>query len=784
MIENTQNQVKGNAYRITILTPQLIRLEYQKSGLFQDKMTQVVDNRNFSECKFRIVEKEEQLEIITDNLQLIYDRREFSKQGLCIKLNGNLTAYHSIWRYSEDVYDMKGTARTLDFANGEVPLDHGILSRNGFTVLDDSNSFSIDEQGKLVPPIEEHTDIYFFGYGRNYLVALKDYYQLTGQTPLLPRYALGNWWSRYYSYTQSEYENLIEKFENKKIPLAIAVIDMDWHLVDIDPKYGSGWTGYTWNRELFPEYRDFLQWLHKKNLRVTLNVHPAEGVRGHEIMYKPMAKALGHDTSHEDPIDFDITDESFVKAYFEYIHHPYEEEGVDFWWLDWQQGSSSRIKGLDPLWLLNYYHYTDSCRKGKRGLILSRYAGPGSHRYPIGFSGDSVMSWETLDFQPYFTSNASNIGYSYWSHDIGGHMLGIRSEELAIRWIQFGVFSPIMRLHSSSSPFNRKEPWSYSEVTEQIMVHYLQLRHKLIPYLYTMNAKCHYEGIPLIQPMYYQYPEMEDAYHVPNEYFFGSELIVCPITKKRDSRLYLGRSSVWLPEGNYIDCMIGMVYRGGRKIFMYREIDKIPVLAKAGGIVPMAVLEGKIGDVSNPKKMDVYIYGGADGAFALYEDDGITYQYEKDAYAVINMTMDYQKGIFTISPVKGEKKVTPKRREYRLHFVGFRDCDRIEVCSNGDKKEISYQHMEATNEYVTSFYPVDSETGVEFLFVGDYRLSDNRIEERIFDLINKAEIEILTKEIIFDAIKKDTSSYVLSNLAQLNLGEDLFQALSEIILAY
>ena len=153
---------------------------------------------------------------------------------------------------------------------------------------------------------------------------------------------------------------------------------------------------------------------------------------------------------------------------------------------------------MDPLWLLNHYHYLDNCRTGQAGLILSRYGGPGSHRYPIGFSGDTIVTWESLAFQPYFTSTASNIGYTWWSHDIGGHMRGYYDEDLALRWLQFGVFSPINRLHSSCNAFNSKEPWFYSPETCRLMKQYLRLRHGLLPYLYTMNVATHEEGLPLV----------------------------------------------------------------------------------------------------------------------------------------------------------------------------------------------------------------------------------------------------------------------------------------------
>lgn len=269
--------------------------------------------------------------------------------------------------------------------------------------------------------------------------------------------------------------------------------------------------------------------LHKRGLKTTLNVHPADGIRAFEDAYPAVAKRLSLNTTIEEPALFDMSNEDFRKAYFEEVHHPLEKQGVDFWWIDWQQGTEGQMY---PLWLLNYYHFKDITREGNNSVILSRYAGPGSHRFPIGFSGDTVTTWASLAFQPYFTSTASNIGYTWWSHDIGGHMLGYHDEELALRWLQFGVFSPINRLHSSNSPFQSKEPWGYSlEIAESMKV-YLRLRHKFIPYLYTMNVRTHENGMPLITPMYYNYPYSDESYSVPNQYFFGSELMVAPVTEK------------------------------------------------------------------------------------------------------------------------------------------------------------------------------------------------------------------------------------------------------------
>lgn len=190
-----------------------------------------------------------------------------------------------------------------------------------------------------------------------------------------------------------------------------------------------------------------------------MNVHPADGVRSFEDNYEKLAKEIGHETKDEDPISFDVTSQKFLDGYFDIIHRELEHDGVDFWWVDWQQGPYSRKEGIDPLWVLNHFHFLDNQRDGSRALTFSRYAGPGSHRYPVGFSGDTVVTWASLNFQPEFTSKASNIGYIHWSHDIGGHMDGYKNDELATRWVQLGCFSPILRLHSSNNPFNSKEPW-------------------------------------------------------------------------------------------------------------------------------------------------------------------------------------------------------------------------------------------------------------------------------------------------------------------------------------
>lgn len=778
------SMVQGDKYRFTILTPQLIRLEYDETGRFEDRATQTVINRNFPPVGYRVIDDLEGLEIITDNLHLVYDKKKFSRNGLSIQVGGNISYYRSIWRFGEASENLKGTTRTLDESNGAVPLEDGLLSRNGFSILDDSRSFIIGDDGWISPRSGECIDIYFFGYGRDYLGCLRDFFRLCGETPMLPRYALGNWWSRYYPYSEESYKELIEKFEKEEIPFSVAVLDMDWHITDVDPKYGSGWTGYTWNRKLFPDPKRFIGWLNRKGLRVTLNVHPADGVRAFEEMYPEMATELGVDKANEEKIHFDMTDPKFVKAYFKYLHHPNEDMGVSFWWIDWQQGTSSKLEGLDPLWLLNHYHFIDNGRNGSRPLILSRYAGIGSHRYPIGFSGDTFATWETLDFQPYFTATASNAGYGWWSHDIGGHMHGTKDDEMATRWIQFGVFSPIMRIHSSDNPFNVKEPWQYDLVSEKTMKRFLRLRHQLVPYIYTMNRRFNKEGKPLIQPMYYRHPYDEGAYGVPNQYYFG-DLIACPITKPMDKRLKMGHFRAWIPEGIYFDFFTGWIYNGGRKIDLFRDICTIPVLAAAGSVIPMASEAYAGNSTDNPVDMEIRVFAGADGSFSLYEDSSLDCMGGKLLEAETKMEFKWgQRAEFAIRGFTGDSGVVPEKRNYCLKFIGFEDSDDIVVLQNGQKIPFIKKYFSEANTIEIDIKSADTVCGLEIMIATSGNIAPNDIKRKAFDILNKANIEYDLKSEIYMLIKKhDDKTRLLGELQVLGLENSLLASMFELITA-
>lgn len=776
--------ITGANYRFTVLTSRLIRMEYSSDHHFEDRATQLVLSRRFAVPQFRVLDHGDHLQIITEHLQLSYDKKPFSPNGLSVQVTGKLSNHKSLWRFGEPTNDLGGTARTLDDIDGAVPLQPGLMSRQGFSVIDDSASLVFDEDGWIEPRAGAGTDLYFFGYGRSYRECLADFYALTGPTPLLPRFALGNWWSRFHRYSDADYRQLFERFDRENLPFSVAVVDMDWHTVDVDPKYGSGWTGYSWNTELFPNPDEFMAWLHERGLRLTLNVHPADGVQAHEDAYESMARRLGVDTENEDPIVFDVTDPAFLSAYFECLHHPLEERGVDFWWLDWQSGSHSKVTGLDPLWMLNHFHFLDSARAGARPMTFSRYAGLGSHRYPIGFSGDTIVSWESLDFQPYFTATAANVGYGWWSHDIGGHMGGVKDDDLAVRWTQFGVFSPIMRLHSQGNPFSGKEPWNFRATAAAVMSSHLQLRHQLVPYLYSMNYLASANALPLVQPVYYAYPEEDSAYRVSNQYLFGTELMVCPITQPGNNAVGVARVKAWLPEGTWIDFFTGLTYEGGRELNLYRGLESIPVLARAGAIVPLVPLADIGNSTDAPERLQVRIFAGADGSFDLREDDGTGSLVVESSWAHTVMEFSGTTGTFTIAPATGNVACVPARRDFDLEFIGVAETGAVTVTVGGSPVTHTAVYSADARTLTVHVEGVPRSDDVAVRFAGGLTTAANDVDRRSVDLLTDAQIEYDLKMRIISAIRASKHpALLIGQLQTMDLCPDLFGALSEILLA-
>ncbi len=764
-----KNIIRFGHYRLTLLEDRLFRLEHSESDLFRDAATQTVWYRDLPLVPHKKHIRNGRLTVDTGAIKIILAE---NREDCRVIMGGKRLKI-------ENKDNLKGTYRTLDCFDGNaqtifwgepdhppVPIDlgTGVCSKSGIALFDDAGALTLADDGEFKPEYGDGTDEYVFAFGHDYRAAVRALFRITGSVPLLPRFALGNWWSRYHAYTDREYLQLLNRFEEHKVPLTVATIDMDWHESNdqgVTEKYGlskldkdeyvgerPGWTGYTWNEELFPNHCDFLNAVKKRNLQITLNLHPADGVRFWEKCYEKMATVTGIDPKSKKRVKFHISDPNFINHYFSDMHKPLEEEGVDFWWIDWQQGTKSDVKGLDPLWSLNHYHYLDNAKGHTVPLILSRYGGIGSHRYPIGFSGDTLITWKTLDFLPYFTSTSSNVGYTWWSHDIGGHMHGELNYELYTRHIQYGVFSPINRLHSTNAPAVTKEPWYYKNGAGLIAEDFMRLRHALIPYLYTANQRTHKEGLALVEPLYYSYDQKE-AYAYKNEYFFGGELLVNPVTHPAKADGF-ARVETWIPAGRWFDFFTGDEYTapvGGMKKTLLRNLDSIPVLVPAGGIVPLS--EDDDNCCGNPHKLAIISYEG-DYSYTLFEDardknrDGtLETVFENRSATDGNLTRQ----TLIIHSV-GDENVIPEDRTLKVVFRSIPD-GKASLKINGEKVNTP----DEMRDCVTVTFAYDPANTYEITVEYETRTDLQRLLDRTQQVMMSTESVIQLKVTTFDKLK-------------------------------
>jgi alpha-glucosidase len=397
-----------------------------------------------------------------------------------------------------------------------------------------------------------------------------------------------------------------------------------------------------------------------------------------------MARAMRLNPAKVDRVPFDITDPKYMDAYFRILHHPEEQSGVDFWWMDWQQGQSTKMPGLDTLPWINHLHWRDMERNPRRGdarpLIFSRFGGIGAGRYCVGFSGDTHSVWESLQFQPYFTATAANVLYGYWSHDIGGHMPGEIEPELYTRWIQFGVHSPVLRTHTTKNPKAERRVWEYPEPYSGIMVDALRKRYELVPYIYAESRKSCESGLSLCRPMYYEHPEEAAAYAARDQYWFGSQMIVAPVLTRASTRDEMAAVKVWLPEGRWFDTARGAFETGGRVIRRRYLVSECPVFVRPGAIIPGQRPPTRLRPGSYPELV-ITAYPGGDGEYRLYEDDGISRAYTRDRCAWLPLAQKCTRSgrTLTIGPAEGRFDGFLTKRPVEVRLPGAVPPGRVSV---------------------------------------------------------------------------------------------------------
>jgi alpha-glucosidase (family GH31 glycosyl hydrolase) len=641
----------GSNARFTVLTDYVVRMEYSHTGVFEDSATITFLNRNLPVPQFTSsVSSSGWLTVNTSRITLMYQVGQvFAAWTLKVS-----TAAGAAYSYGDaDNGNLLGTVKSLDElctitlnctqnANTYVHDESlhcawGVVSQSGWTTIDDSHNYVVSSVNNSWFSASEknanNVDLYFLGHGANYRQALQDYVNLAGKTPMIHRAMLGAWWTRWYDFDNGDVERLVGIFEKESVPLDVLVLDMNWHTK-------NDWTGYTWDRQLYPYPQDTLAFLKSKGLHSAANLHDADGIGYWEDTYKQMCSVMGLNPAAQQPVQFAPLNRTYM--------HTLEDvtlanAGFDLYWIDWQQGGQNGGcpgDALNPTFITDHVRSTDKIRRGENGrdAILARWGGLGGHRYPVGFSGDvSQLSWECFAFQPYFSVTAANVAYGYISHDLVGPA---DDHELHVRWMQFGSFSGVLRIHdrgmSAGSCYPNcayvniwKLPYVYFDAIRDAM----QRRVALLPYMYTEMRRGHDTGVTMVYPMYYDWPTEVNAYLMgPNgvyaQYMFGPSMLVAPICVQGDSNM-VATKTIWLPPVTWYDDTFGELIEGGATITRSYDLSEIPIFIRAGAIIPRVPNPQTVGIGTQAfTNLDIYIYpGNSTASYDLYEDNTETLDY-------------------------------------------------------------------------------------------------------------------------------------------------------------
>jgi hypothetical protein len=575
----------------------------------------------------------------------------------------------------------------------------GPVSRAGYAVLDETGMAFYDPAtqwlDRNIRP--DYQNLFFFCYGRDYAEALRQFSMLCGKIPMPPRWALGPWYSCFAKLSAEDNQAIVAEFERQGIPLDVLIIDMDWHK--------NEWHGWDWNEELYPDLQGFFAWKKDAGLKIALNTH-SEAIHRGDGHFKKIRERLDLSEDASDPpgVRFrgepdcwtlDYADREVWQAIRDVCFRPNEQRGVDFWWLDNWQGYQDGYNS--NLWINHLVARHLQEDHGVRPLILGRYAGIGSHRYPAYFSGDTCSHWEVLKCLLDVNLKAGHVGMVYFSHDLGGfkgpcpgERVPLLDPELYVRWMQMGALCPVMRVHSDHGI---REPWKYGEHVLEIVRAAYELHARLVPYFYHLARDAYDTGLPLHRPLYFLFPEDETAYEVDDQFFLGDQLLAAPVV------IAGGRRKVYIPAGEYYSLPYGEPLRGPTTIDRVFSLSQIPLYIRAGAIIPQQQAARRIG-TGLPDPLILAIYPGGSNELALYEDDGYSAAYSRGSFTRWPIEVHDDGGALqlTLRPMQGhfEGVLETRTVHVQAHFIARPKRVRVEGSSADDGWTYDDRHRQVS----------------------------------------------------------------------------------------
>lgn len=733
LIPEQKNIITGDKYRFSILSPRLIRIEYNKDNKFENRATSLVVKRNFGSTNFTVEQTELSLTITTEYFTLTYVKgTPVNSKNLKVKVNGTDREWYPSHK---EIRNLGSINYSLDYLENNLKLDKGLYSFDGFATLDDSTNLVLENDNFI--PREPTYDMYLFVYNKDLGLCLQDYFNLTGYPPMIPRYTLGTWWYKNDPYNMYDIDNILKEFYDNHLPISVFLLGDKWHNRE---------ENFTYDRTLF-DTNILNKYYKSKRVKFGLTINPELPIYPKDPLFNTLSNAINnYDNKY---LSFIPLNNNTISIYLNTVISNLKSTGINIFNIDY-----NNEKDKQGLFLLNHYHYVIA-NLNEVGVILSRNPGIAPHRYPIIYSGQTRVSWDTLKALPTYNNSAANLGITWHAHAIGGYYGGIEDDELYLRYIQFGVFNPIFILAGDTGKYYKREPWKWNQLNLSVIRTYMQLRNKLIPYIYNEGYNYHEYGVPLIQPLYYKYPKIYDEPNYVNQYFFGSRIMISPIIKKKNIEMNRVVQRIFIPSGTWYDYFSGKKFAGNKYYVNFYKDEDYPIFVKEGSIIPMS-----LDDTSDlPQNMEIQIFPAENGLYSsyeLYEDDGISLNKNYN-YIIIKMNLDRVENGYKFTITKKEGNLNVPNRTYLLRFKNMKNPDKIIVKYQGQTKEC--QAIVEKNDLLLELKDINVYEPLEVLLLG------NNLEIETISVINKEiegilddlEIETIIKESVDEIIFSDLS---------------------------
>jgi alpha-D-xyloside xylohydrolase len=723
-------EMQTGVLRVQICTDSIVRVVYSPTSSFPNEKDYVVTKESWAPAPFTYAANDKEVTLTTAWLKITVARKdgsilfadpagqklyqENSRTMTPVVVNGEKT-YHSeswsnLWGSYESFYGLgqhqagvwnymgEDVELSQDNTNISVPL---FLSSNGYGILWDNPSRSrFDNRfphALFLSSEVADTVNYYFLYGPGFDKVISSYRELTGEAPMFGKWAYGFWQCKNRYQSQKELLDVAAKYRELNIPVDNIVQDWFWWVTNGD---------FTFNKN-YPDPKAMADELHRENFHLMISVWPFfyPGSKVYEEMDKRgffIDRTVVAGFHPQGTALYDAFNPAARKFYWQLMDNALFKIGADAWWLDTTEpetegretnilvtnkvalGSGARFANLYPLMTTTgVYQGQRSVTDQKRVFILSRSAFAGSQRNAVtAWSGDINATWESLRRQIPAGLNFSLSGIPYWTTDIGGFILGHPDDpayrELFVRWFEYGTFCPIFRVHGTREP-DVNELWSYGKRDQEILTEYDSLRYRLLPYIYSLAWQVTHNGYTLMRPLVMDYRQDDTARDIGSQFMFGPALMVTPVTDPG-----VDSQRVYLPAGDWYNFWTGEKLPGGRFTTVPAPLETLPLVVRAGSIVPM----GPYLEYSNQKPADpieLRVYPGADGDFTLYEDDGLTYDYEKGAYATIPLHWNDAAHTLTLGDRQGSFPGMLQHRTFKIVWVSEGHGAGVEPASPVDK---------------------------------------------------------------------------------------------------